>query len=384
MTSPLPNQSTGSTGQDSPEILLAILTDLSTDHRCYKLATTLREAGYRPVICCDQPLHPPGPAWDGFDIRVLTRRSHLQGFLPAFVTWMFRSLPLLWRTPARVWISLDAPPLFWLALWGRLRGRMVVYDSHELFLETPMVRSRATRRLFWTAWENAGFALIRKAVTVSPAILERLQARHPRVRFHLLPNMPLQARGGGGEPSPESPRPGEPVKLVYQGSLREASGLPELFVVMSSHPGLTLDVYGGGVAEASLREKALASGAGDRIVFHGTVPFEALPSKMSAAHIGIHLVQPVCESFALTLSNKIFDYVQVGIPVLFSDNPAHRALLAEESVGVAADAFSPDDIARALRQLIGNHETHSAACRVARTRWHWDAYARGLPAFLNS
>src|SRR5690606_18089809 len=46
-----------------PEILLAILTDLSVDHRCYKWAQSLRAAGYRPVIYCDKPAHPPGPAW---------------------------------------------------------------------------------------------------------------------------------------------------------------------------------------------------------------------------------------------------------------------------------------------------------------------------------
>lgn len=366
-----------------PEVLLAILTDLSVDHRCYKWACALRDAGYHPVICCDRPLHPLGEAWDGFDVRVITRESHQKRFFPVFAEFLLRLTPVLWRTRARAWISLDAPPLFWLALWGKLRGRTVAYDSHELYLETPLVLNRPSRRLFWTLWENGGFALIRRAVTVSPAIVEKLKAKHPRVRFHLLPNMPMRPDRFPAAIAP--PRPGEPVRLVFQGGLRVATGLPELFAALAARPALataTLDVYGGGPEDASLRAAAAAAGLETRVRFHGSVPFEALPEKMARAHVGIHLMQPVCGSFALTWANKTFDYAQAGLPVLLSDNPAHRALLAEHRVGVLADSFSPEAIGRALENLLADHETFAAASRKAREQWHWSARFRGLPEFL--
>ena len=366
-----------------PQVLLAILTDLSVDHRCHKWAVSLREAGYEPVIFCDKPLHPLGSAWDGFDVRILTRGSHMRRFFPTFLEFFAKLLPELFRSRARVWISLDAPPLFWLALWGKVLGRTVVYDSHELYLETPLVRSRPSRRLFWTLWEDGGFALIRRGVTVSPLILGRLRSRHPGVRFHLLPNMPRRPEAfAPAPPSPATLRPGEPVRLVYQGGLRAASGLPELFIALSTRPGFTLDVYGGGGEDAALRAAARAEGLEGRVRFHGTIPFEELPAKMAAAQIGVHLVQPVCDSFALTLSNKIFDYVQAGLPVLFSENPAHRKLLEEHPVGLSADAFSPEAVGRALDRLVADYDMHAAACRTARARWHWKEYFRDVPRFL--
>ena len=368
----------------APEVLLVILTDLSVDHRCHKWARSLRDAGYHPVILCDRPLHPLGRAWDGFDIRVVTRRSHLQGFLPAFAEFLLRLVPHLVRSRARVFVSLDAPPLFWVALWGRLLGRAVTYDSHELYLETPLVQGRPGRRRFWTAWENAGFALLRRCVTVSPAIRDRLQARHPRVRFHVLPNMPLQ--------DPDAPRRAElppdadgPVRLVFQGGLRVATGLPELFLALRDRPALracTLDVYGGGPEAEALRAAAAAAGVERRVVFHGSVPFEELPEKMARADVGIHLMQPVCGSFALTWANKTFDYAHAGLPVLLSDNPAHRALLAEHPVGVLADSFSPEAIGVALEALLRDYARHAAAARAAAREWHWDAYFRDVPRFL--
>ncbi len=361
-----------------PEILLAILTDLSTDHRCFKWAKTLKEMGKQPVIYCDQPLHDLGEAWKGFDVRVLTRESHRGRFFPVFIRFLLRLTPILLTTRAKVWISLDAPPLFWLAFWGKLRSRTVIYDAHELFLETPFVVQRPSRRIFWWLWERGGFALISKAVTVSPAILEKLQDRHARVGFYLLPNMPYRDPGSEAEKPPLSGT----TRLVYQGGLRAASGLPELFTALKTRPGFSLDIYGEGVEEESLRESAHREGIAERVFFHGVVPFEKLPGLMARAHLGIHLVQPVCGSFALTWSNKIFDYVQALVPVLLSDNPAHRDLLREFQVGVAVDSFSPESVGQGLDAMLSGYADFIAACRQAREQWHWEVHARGLGPFL--
>src|SRR5690606_34289318 len=105
---------------------------------------------------------------------------------------------------------------------------------------------------------------------------------------------------------------------------------------------------------------------------------------MADAHVGIHLMQPVCGSFALTWANKTFDYAQAGLPVLLSDNPAHRTLVAEHPVGVLADAFDPEAIGTALETLMAGYEAHAAAARRARESGHWDAHFRALPAFLET
>ena len=365
---------------ETPEVLLAILTDLGTDHRCFKLAKSLRQSGFKPVIYCDKPAHLPGPAWDDFEIHVLTSESHQRRFFPVFMSFLRRLTPVLWNSPAKVWISLDAPPLFWLAFWGKLRGRTVVYDSHELFLETPLVLNRPSRRMFWWLWERGGFAFISKAITVSPAIVARLQKRNTGVDFYLLPNMPFLTPPNLMKRPPLS----EGVRLVFQGGLRVATGLPELFVAMMLHPGFSLDVYGAGTEDSKLREAAHREGVEKKTVFHGAVPFEMLPDILAQAHIGIHLMQPICDSFALTWANKIFDYVHALTPVLLSDNPAHRELLREFRVGVVVDSFSPEAIARGLEELLADYETFVEECCKAREHWHWDAYATGLRGFLEA
>jgi glycosyltransferase involved in cell wall biosynthesis len=363
-----------------PPILLAILTDLSIDHRCFKLATSLREAGMQPIIYCDQPRKPLGAAWAGFDIRILSRISHLESFARAFTIFHFRLFFTLLFTRAKIWIALDCPPLLTLALVGRLRGATVIYDSHELFTQTPMVLSRPSRRRFWTFWHDTSLKMIRRIIAVSPTSVQWFDRHYPGHQIFLLPNAPplrtdfLLATSPQGTPH-----------IVFQGGLRVASGLSETFTALFKLPvnsNFSLDIYGDGPERQRLEEASRRAEVDSRVVFHGQVPFEMLRDVMPKYNLGIHLMQPICESFALTLANKLFDYAHAGLPMLLSDNPAHQAFLKQFPVGIAVDSFSPQAIAEGLAQLAANWQYHHEACLKAREVWHWQAFAKDLPAFL--
>jgi glycosyltransferase involved in cell wall biosynthesis len=361
-------------------VILAILTDLSMDHRCHKLATSLRDLGYHPIILCDKPKHPLGKAWNGFDIRELTQVSHLDRFAKAFILFQLRLAWFLLWTRSRIWISLDCPPLLTLALFSRLRRTTAIYDSHEIFTETPMVLSRPARKWFWTRWHDGGLKFTKRIITVSPAIIEWFKQRYSGHQYWLLPNAPYL------DSTPikdEWIQP--PFKIVFQGGLRVASGLAETFQALGSDPELqefTMEIYGDGLQKAHLENAAIQFGVNDRIRFHGQVPFETLPAAMSQAHIGIHLMQPVCDSFSLTLANKLFDYVHRGLPVLLSDNPSHRDFLKSHPIGVTVDSFDPISIAKGLRTIKAQWKEMRAACSPARERWNWGAFAKGLPEFI--
>jgi len=355
------------------------MTDLSMDYRCYKEAVSLSQAGFEPIILCDKPLHALGSVWKGMRIRELTPISHLRHFALAFLWFHIRLIGVLLFTRSKYWISLDCAPLLTLGLMGKLRGATVVYDSHELFTQTPMVLSRPGRRRFWTFWHDFGLRFVPRVTVVSPSFIEWFQSRFPKHRYLLLPNAPpLQ----NPPPIIPGPRPGETVRLIYQGGLRHGSGLLETVQALKSWRPGALQVYGKGPERAALDTLIAEGQLASRVIFHGQVPFEALKEPMIQSHIGLNLVQPICGNFALTLANKLFDYIHVGLPVLLSDNPAHRAFLKENPVGLAVDSFSPQAIAEGLQALTDHWESYHAACLKAREHWHWQGFARELPAFL--
>lgn len=362
------------------EICIAILTDLGTDHRCFKTASSLKEMGYDPVIYCDLPRNPLGEAWKAFRIVPLTKASHYHGFGKAYMPFLLGLTKHVWSSSGRTWLVLDCPPLFWVALLGRLRGKQVIYDSHEIFLQTPMVMGRLSRRLFWRLWHDGGMALIHKVISVSPLCAEYFRKHYAGKSVYMLPNAPKLM------PAPTLPKPAmeNGIKLIFQGGLRMATGLEETMIAMASQPRFSLEIFGFGPEEAALKAKARELGLEGAIRFHGAIPFTELGPHMEAAHIGLHLMQPICDSFALTLANKLFDYVHALTPVLLSDNPAHREFLSRHPVGVTVDSFSPEAVRAGLERISADLESYRRACLRARAEWHWDAFSKGLQGFLET
>jgi glycosyltransferase involved in cell wall biosynthesis len=371
-----------SPASDRGEVLLAVLADLGTDHRCFKLASSLKRLGYRPVLLCDRPLHTLGAAWEGMDIRILTPKSHYQGFLPAFLVFLLRLTPILLSTSSRLWISVDLPPLFWVALLGRLRGARVVYDGREIILETPMIRERPLRRLLWGLWHRAGLALADAMWVVGPTAEAWYRERHPGLRLLQLPNVPFGTEGNGEATSAaHAPESGK-AALVFQGAMRWGTGLEDLLAALATDPGRGLTLFGFGPETDALKKLASAPGLADRVRFEGTVPFEALHARLTAFHIGVHLMKPALPGYDLTLANKIFDYAHAGLPVLLGPTSANRDLLARKRIGVEVADYSAGSILAAIAELERDWEAFRAACLGAAKEWRWEAFEGNIEAAL--
>lgn len=360
-----------------PTILILILADLGTDNRCRKLAASLARRGYRPTVLADRPLRPMGTAWDGIAVRCLTRRSHFRGFFRAWAEYLWRATPILLSDRSRAWIVADGAPLLWAALLGRLRGKRVVYDARELLMETPTIRNRWTRRLAWGAWLGLGEALCGPLLTVSPGLQRAYRAAHPRRPVHLLPNAPELK-----EAPPARSLGAGPVRLLFQGALRPGTGLGDLLPALALAPRYELDVYGDGAEAEALKARAAALGLAGRVRFHGAVPFEALARPLAECHIGIHLMPAQEPNTEFAWSNKLFDYVHALAPPLLGNTAGNRDFLAREPVGRIAAGRAPEDILAALEALRTDYPAYVEACRSARGRWHWEAFAACLDEAL--
>jgi glycosyltransferase involved in cell wall biosynthesis len=360
-----------------PTILILILADLATDYRCRKVAASVSLRGYEPVILADRPLRPMGPAWDGVNVRILTRQSHFRGFFRAWAEFLWRVTPILLADRSPAWIVEDGAPLFWAALLGRLRGKRVLYDARELLLETPTIRDRWTRRLAWGAWLGLGESLCGPLFTVSPGIQEAYRAAHPGRPVHLLPNAPLL------KPAPPARELGQgPVRLLFQGALRVGTGLGDLLPALAIAPRYELDVYGDGAEAAALKASAAALGLSGRVRFHGAVPFADLARPLAECHIGVHLMPAACRNTEYAWSNKLFDYLHALAPSLLGDTQGNRDFLARQPVGKIPASRAPADLVAALDALCAGYPAYVEACRAARELWHWEAFASCLDPYL--
>jgi glycosyltransferase involved in cell wall biosynthesis len=131
-----------------------------------------------------------------------------------------------------------------------------------------------------------------------------------------------------------------------------------------------------------LRDLAAQLGVENRVEFIGAVPTRAeLLDWTRRSHVGIAFMPKVAtgsdDHAMVGASNKPFDYLANGVPVLVADLPDWRSLYVETGYGLACDPDDARSIAAALEWFLA-HPTERQAMgergrqRIARD-WNYEA-----------
>jgi hypothetical protein len=130
---------------------VSVINDLVTDNRVQRTCAALRESGYEVTLIGRRLRHSPAlPAWNFKAVRM--RLLFETG--PLF--YLFFNLRLFFRllfTKAELYYANDLDTLLpnYLAAW--LKGKPVIYDSHELFCDVPELLETPFKRKIWQKLE---------------------------------------------------------------------------------------------------------------------------------------------------------------------------------------------------------------------------------------
>jgi len=251
-----------------------------------------------------------------------------------------------------------------------LLGRKVVYDAHELypdlFGETqPYVRALMRRM------ESFLMRFTDLVITVNEFIASELSSRYGIPPPTVVMNCP-----GSLLEKPEARSERREKTVLYHGGLTRERGL-ENIVLACKHlrENVRIVFRGEGPIEARLKE--LARGL-QNCVFEKPVPVNEVISKAAEADVGIVAYLPTTLNNLYASPNKLFEYLQAGLPVVGSNIPFIRQILVENEVGLVFDPYDPIDIAGAI-DLITREEIHEKMKRnveKARGQFSWEVESR--------
>ena len=264
--------------------------------------------------------------------------------------------------PAVVYHGHDLTGLAAAALAGRTHGGKVVYDSHEIYLDS---RSNA-RRPRWARsivgaverrWARQADAL----VTVNDAYAGVLSDRVGRDGFVVVHNCPPRwtpPSDGGPDRLRVAAHIGPDERLVlYHGLFGHDRGIEQLTEAMLE-PGLAaahLVLLGYGPLEDTLRARAAERRFGGRIHVLDAVPPDELLDWISTADVDAIPLQPTTLNHRLCTPNKLFESIAAGVPVVVSDFPVMRRIVLGDPdgpLGAVCDPARPASIALAIRSII--------------------------------
>ncbi|MGE3268395.1 MAG: glycosyltransferase family 4 protein [Chloroflexota bacterium] len=163
-------------------------------------------------------------------------------------------------------------------------------------------------------------------------------------------------------------------EIVTHGTILERFGIQILIQalprIIEQVPNVRVTVFGEGEYRPALEDLARTTGVADRVCFGGWVPLEQLPSVLSRFDLGY--VGMLCNNM---LSNKLMEYVAVGLPIVAARWPTYQHYFDDDSVAYF-EAGSSDSLAAAI---IGVYRDRPSALRRAAraahrfVRYSWSA-----------
>jgi glycosyltransferase involved in cell wall biosynthesis len=285
---------------------------------------------------------------------------------------------IAWR-PSWVYASdpLAAPIALFLMRVLRVR---VVYHEHD----APDV-SRTAHTGFMSRVLSARARLVRRAdLVIAPneARAHALAEATGAGRVVTVPNYPRAAEAKGHAPQSANGA----LRVLYQGSIvpaRVPMALVDALAVLPSSVRLILAGYetaGHPEYIASLVARGRSLGIGDRIEIAGVFSRSALLDFTAGCDVGLALFPLTTsdpnESTMIGASNKPFEYLARGLPLLVSDRPEWRARFVDEGLAVACDPETPSSIAAGLQWLLTHPTERRAKGEKGRVRvaaeWNYE------------
>ena len=144
--------------------------------------------------------------------------------------------------------------------------------------------------------------------------------------------------------------------VLFQGSINASYSILEIVQSMSLWPCGSILVLLGSVDAAfqsEINNVAASSHQQDRLAFIPYVPYSELLKYTAGAYIGLALIKPINmnRAFNAGASNKIFEYLSLGIPALVTDSLYFRDVLDAKAV-YFVNTTSAETIGKAIREAL--------------------------------
>lgn len=361
---------------------------LSSVHPCFdvrifeKQARSLAQAGYEVTLAA------VGDFEEGIvqGIRVFGLPQPRSRLLRPVNWW--RLIRIALHDRADIYHFHDPELLLPGALIKVLTQRPIIYDVHENYPEDVLTKEwipgplRGFLSSVVRIFENAAVRMMDGVVVVNRRLQERFAGKSLVVK---VANYSRLESFTNGRETTEHEEAGGNRYFVYAGRISDDRGLLQCFQALErlgeDRAELLCAGRLGHVAEHGLRALLEGRRSESRFKYLGLLPYEAIPPLLRHAIAGLLCFLPTPNN-VLGTPNKLFEYMSAGIPVIASDFPFIREVVADAECGLLVQPDDVDRIASAMAQLLRDPEEAARmgknGLRAVREKYNWETEEKKL------
>jgi glycosyltransferase involved in cell wall biosynthesis len=281
---------------------------------------------------------------------------------------------------------LHDPELMPIGLKLKLRGNRVVFDAHEdlpkQLLGKPYLNKQVRRLLanVFSRYEAYACKRFDGIIAATPAIRDKFRTINPRTldvnNFPLLHELEDQTAWQDKRP-----------EVCYVGGVGRIRGIEEVCEAMGLlNSEVRLNLVGC-FGEPSVEQAVKTLPGWERVSALGFLNREAVREVLGRSIAGLVTFHPLPNHIDAQ-PNKMFEYMSAGIPVIASDFPLWREIIAGNDCGVLVNPLKPAEIAAAIDRLASNPEQARRmglnGRKAVEERYNWGLEERKLLAFYEN
>ncbi|GCE31106.1 hypothetical protein KDA_65900 [Dictyobacter alpinus] len=377
----------------SMHVCMHVVRDVQIDIRAQRTAETLARAGCQVTVLDVATLENTigNTSATGYIVQHInvatdfgaTRFTHA-AWSKALSIFVRGTLNLL-KQPADVYhaCELTALPACYLA--ATLRRKPLIFEAYELPLQDIHYKTISKSHQLWYGFMKIALRYLlahcTAVIAVSPPIVAELQRRYHISRILLLRNIPYYQHPIKTDMLRQQLRlPASKRIALYQGNLQPDRGLDRLVRAAAYLEPENIIVMLGqniGTTRAELEQLIMLQKVQAHVKILAPVPYAELATWTASADIGLTIIPlDYTRNMKLCLPNKLFEYIQAGLPVLSSPLEAIRDILVSYNVGKVVRSMNPAEVGMAINSMLKDPDElacmRANALRAAKQDLCWE------------
>ncbi len=144
------------------------------------------------------------------------------------------------------------------------------------------------------------------------------------------------------------------IKIIYHGAILESRKIEEMIKVAELlGENYVFDIMGTSLDYNNIYYQKLLKNISNlsNVSFKKSVLFDEIIPTINKYDIGLFLLPPSNFNYEYALPNKIFEYIQAKLAIAISPSKEMRHIVEKYNLGVVADDFSPESLAKKIKEL---------------------------------
>ena len=328
--------------------IVSVINDLVTDQRVNKSCLALQKAGYE-VLLVGRKLRKSPPMderpYATHRMKLLFEKGPL-----FYAEYNIRLFFFLLFHRSNLLLSNDLDTVLPNYFISRLKGSKMLFDSHEYFTETPELVGRPKVQRVWKRIEGFVVPKLDEMITVCDSIADLFRENYG-VKVHVIRNIPPRKALPPKGDKTALGLPADKHLLILQGSgINIQRGAEELVQAMTLLDDCFLMIIGGGDVLPVLKQMVEEQKITDRVRFFPRMPYQQMMAYTQLAELGFCLDKDTNLNYRFSLPNKLFDFIQAGVPIVASHLAEIEKIVRQYDLGLFIGNHEPESIAAAIRE----------------------------------